>query len=291
MKKIFLDNLIIILLIIISGCQNQVENSQDQDKLQVAVTIAPIQEIVEQIGSEKVQVSVMIPTGATPHTYEPTPSQFQEIAQTDAYVKVGTDIEFEIAWLDKIIATNRAMSIINASESIDFIQSKDHDHGSENPHTWLSLKNAQIMVENIYQSLIEVDPGNQTYYNSNKETYLQELEELDSKIDRDLSSIDSRQFMVFHPAWSYYARDYDLEEIPIEEQGKEPTAQDIQRVIDQAKEYHIRVIIASPEFDAKSAETIASEILGQVVLISPMEKDIKNNIKQITNTLVQYSAP
>ena len=291
MKKILLANLIIILLIIISGCQNQVENSQDQDKLQVAVTIAPIQEIVEQIGSEKVQVSVMIPTGATPHTYEPTPSQFQEIAQTDAYVKVGTDIEFEIAWLDKIIATNRAMSIINASESIDFIQSKDHDHGSENPHTWLSLKNAQIMVENIYQSLIEVDPGNQTYYNSNKETYLQELEELDSKIDRDLSSIDSRQFMVFHPAWSYYARDYDLEEIPIEEQGKEPTAQDIQRVIDQAKEYHIRVIIASPEFDAKSAETIASEILGQVVLISPMEKDIKNNIKQITNTLVQYSAP
>ena len=245
----------------------------DSKQIGVVVSILPQAEFVERIGGNKVQVTVMVPPGASPHTYEPIPSQLKEVSKAKMYAKVGSGIEFELAWMDKIISVNKEMLIVDCSKGIELI---DND-----PHIWLSPKNAKIMVENIYQGLVQVDPANQEYYARNKEKYLQELDKLDNEIARALSGKKNRKIMVYHPAWTYFARDYGLEQIPIEKEGKEPTPQGIASLIKQARENNITVIFASPQFNTKTADVIAKEIDGRVVLISPLEKNYLENMRKV----------
>jgi len=243
------------------------------NKIGVVVTILPQAEFVERIGGDKVRVTVMVPPGASPHTYEPTPSQLKEVSNAKMYAKVGSGIEFELAWMDKILSVNKKMLVVDCSNGIELI---DND-----PHIWLSPKNAKIMVENIYRGLVQIDPANREYYARNKEKYLQELDKLDNEIARALSGRENRKIMVYHPAWTYFARDYGLEQIPIEREGKEPTPQGIANLIKQARENNITVIFASPQFSTKTADVIAKEINGKVVLINPLEKNYLENMRKV----------
>jgi zinc transport system substrate-binding protein len=143
------------------------------------------------------------------------------------------------------------------------------------------------MVGNIYDALIQIDPDNQMFYDKNRKQYIKELDNLANAIVRLLREKKGRNFMVFHPAWGYFARAYDLKQIPIEKQGKEPTAQGILRLIEQAEQNNVKVVFASPQFNTKSAKVIAKEIQGQVILIDPLEKEYIANLKKITSILVQ----
>jgi len=274
-KRILLFEVILVLVCLIGAyfliLVPQTENADN--KIGVVVSIPPQAEFVERIGGDKVKVIVMVPPGASPHTYEPTPFQLKEVSEAKMYAKVGSGIEFELAWMDKIISVNKEMLIVDCSKGIELI---DND-----PHIWLSPKNAKIMVENIYQGLVQVDPANQEYYARNKEKYLQELDKLDNEIARALSGKKNRKIMVYHPAWTYFARDYGLEQIPIEKEGKEPTPQGIASLIKQARENNITVIFASPQFNTKTADVIAKEIDGRVVLISPLEKNYLENMRKV----------
>ena len=298
-RKNFILIALSLLIIIIAGCAKK---DKVQDKISIVVSLTPLQEFTEKIGGDKVSVSVMVPPGASPHSYEPTPDQLVNVGKAKMYVKVGSPVEFELTWLGKIISTNRNMSVVDASDGIKLIKMEyEHDHEGEDhhedvpkehnaeehgegydPHIWVSPKNAIIMLDNIYKALISLDPKNEGYYTSNKEAYVKELKALDSEIQKALSGKKSRMFMVFHPAWGYFAKDYGLEQIPIEEEGKEPTAKGIQNLIDQAKEHNIKVIFASPQFSTKSAEVIAREIKGRVVLIDPLEKDYIANLRKLS---------
>lgn len=249
------------------------------EKIRVIVTILPLAEFVESVGKEKVEVTVMVPPGASPHTYELTPSQMVEVSQARMLVKVGSGVEFELAWMGKIVAANQDMLVIDSSTGI-VLMGKD-------PHIWLSLRNAKIMVENICTGLIEADPDNQSYYTQNKNSYLTKLDALDKDIREDLSGIENRRFIVLHPAWGYFARDYNLEQIPIEVGGKEPSGQDIASLIEEAREHDIKLIFASPQFNAKSAEVIAREIEGRVVFVDPLARDYITNMRMILSELVQ----
>ncbi|HID28363.1 MAG TPA: zinc ABC transporter substrate-binding protein [Methanosarcinales archaeon] len=268
-------------------------------RIGVVVSILPQAEFAEKVGGDKVQVTVMVPLGASPHTYEPTPSQLKEVSKAKMYAKVGSGVEFELTWMDKIISVNREMLVVDCSKGIELIgeehghegehheHKEEHKHHGADPHIWLSPKNAKIMVENIYQGLIQIDPPNQEYYARNKEKYLQELDELDNGIVQALSGKKNRKIMVYHPAWAYFARDYGLEQIPIEKEGKEPTPQGIASLIKQAKENNITVIFASPQFSTKSAEVIAKEINGKVVLISPLEKNYLENMRKVAEAFAK----
>jgi len=268
-------------------------------RIGVVVSILPQAEFAEKVGGDKVQVTVMVPLGASPHTYEPTPSQLKEVSKAKMYAKVGSGVEFELTWMDKIISVNREMLVVDCSKGIELIgeehghegehheHKEEHKHHGADPHIWLSPKNAKIMVENIYQGLIQIDPPNQEYYARNKEKYLQELDELDNGIVQALSGKKNRKIMVYHPAWAYFVRDYGLEQIPIEKEGKEPTPQGIASLIKQAKENNITVIFASPQFSTKSAEVIAKEINGKVVLISPLEKNYLENMRKVAEAFAK----
>jgi len=279
-----------IILIFTTGCPQQEKKS---DKINVVVSIMPLAEFAEKVGRDKASVSVMVPPGASPHTYEPTPGQLVKLSKAKLYVKVGSPIEFELVWLDKILSANKDIFVVDASYGIEFMnvvykhnhEQNEHHYIGDDPHIWLSPKNAKIMVENIYNGFVSIDPDNKEYYLENKRSYLRELDELDLEIEILLADKINRRFMVYHPSWAYFARDYNLEQIPIEKGGKEPTARSIQFLIEQARIQNIRVIFASPQFNTESAEVIAREIKGQVVLIDPLQKDYITNMKKIARVL------
>jgi len=270
------------------------------DEIGVVVTILPQVEFVENVGGEKVDVTVMVPLGAGPHTYEPLPSQMKALARAEMYAKVGSGVEFELVWLEKLVSTNKEIVVVDCSTGVQLIQmagnhnhedeepEEEHDNpGAMDPHIWMSPLNAKIMVQNICDGLVQVDPGNRAFYEENRDAYLQELTELDQDIREGLSGVTNRRFMVYHPSFGYFAKEYNLTMLPVEEEGKEPTPAGIVHLIEQAKEDNIKVIFASPQFNPRSAEVIADEIGGSVVLIDSLAGDYIANLRTVLGELVQ----
>ena len=260
---------------------------QSSDKIGVAVTILPQAEFAESIGGDRINVTVMVPPGADPHTTELTPSKMTEVAEDKMYAKVGSGIEFELSYMDKIEAVNKNMLVVDCSKGIELVTSVDPNEPGMDPHIWVSPLNAKIMVQNICDGLVQVDPANKDYYEQNRDAYLQKLDALDQEIRSSLANIKNRAFIVLHPAWGYFARDYDLEQIPIEIGGKEPSAQDITRIIDEAKQRNIKIIFASPQFNPQMAEVIANEIGGKVVLIDDLARNYIENLHKVLDEMVQ----
>jgi zinc transport system substrate-binding protein len=286
--RLFLIALILLLAALliaaVIGCDREVATA---GKTVVAVTILPQAGFVEAIGADKVEVVVMVPPGANPHTYEVTPDQMTQLSNAKMYAKVGSPIEFELVWMDKLIAVNKSMLVVDCSKGIDLTESQDPDEPGLDPHIWLSVKNAKIMVQNICDGLMQVDAANKDYYEENCAAYLEELTKLDSDLAADLSGVRNRSFIVFHPAFGYFARDYNLKQIAVEQSGKEPNADYIVRLIEEARELDIRVIFVSPEYSTKSAEVIAGEIGGKVVIIDPLAKDFIDNMHAIESAMKQ----
>jgi len=251
----------------------------------VVVTIPPQAEFVKRVGGEKVAVITMVPQWANPHTYEPTPAQLMNVSKAKMYAKMGSGIEFEIAWMDKIKSINENMLIVDCSKGIELLK----EDGKADPHIWLSPKNAKIIVENIFKGFVQIDPANSTYYEQNKEAYLRELDALDKEISQILSKTSktsAHKFIVYHPAWSYFARDYGLEQISVEEGGKEPTPKRIASITEEAKRNNITKIFASPQFKDK-AEVIAKEIGGKVVEINPLAENYIENMRKFAKELAE----
>ena len=294
MKRFARTNQLFFTLVLVSmlvfsatACAPEAETN---DRVGVVVTILPQAEFVENVGGEKVRVTVMVPPGASPHTYEPTPSQMTALAKAEMYAKVGSGVEFELVWMDKLLATNPDMLVVDCSRGIELqemVAEDEHEHSErEDPHIWMSPANAQIMVRNICAGLIETDPENRRYYEQNRDNYLAQLAEIDREIIDSLAGVENRRFMVYHPAFGYFTREYGLTMISIEKEGKEPTAAGLTHLIEQAKAHDIRVIFAEPQFDPKSAEVIAKAIGGRVVLIDALAKDYIGNLRLIMNEML-----
>ena len=273
------------------SCERKEEISE---KIGVVVTILPQAEFVESVGGERVEVNVMVPPGANVHIYEPTPSQMTALAKAEMYAKVGSGMEFELVWIDKLVAVNKKMLIVDCSKGVElqemigeYEHDGEHEHGVMDPHIWMSPLNVQIMVRNICDGLVQVDPDNKPYYERNRDAYLQKLAELDQIIRDGLSGLTNRRFMVYHPAFGYFAREYNLTMIPIEEEGKEPTAAGLAHLIEQAKEHDIKVIFAEPQFNPQSAEVIAGAIGGRVVFINPLAQNYIANLRSLLDELLQ----
>jgi zinc transport system substrate-binding protein len=271
------------------------QKAESAGKLGVVVTILPQAEFVESIGGDAVDVTVMVPPGASPHTYEPTPGQMEELSRATMYAQVGSGVEFELVWMDKLAAANEDMLVVDCAQGIQLQETvtenedegESDEHGALDPHIWMSPRNAQVMVENIADGLIAIDPDNRAYYEQNRDAYLQELAQLDQDICDGLAGVENRIFMVYHPAFGYFARDYDVTMLPIEAEGKEPTPAGLAHLIAQAQESNIKVVFASPQFNPASAKVIAEAIDGRVVFIDPLARDYLTNLRVLLGELVQ----
>ncbi len=276
------------------------ESDDDNGRIGILVTIAPQAEFVERVGGNRVDVTTMVPEGASPHTYEITPSQMKKVADARLYVAVGSGVDFELAWMDTILDQNKKLTVIDCSKGLTLIEmnsendqdeevheiTEGHSHQGADPHIWMSVPNAQIMVRNICEGLIEVDEVNRTYYEQNRDTYLDELAQLDVDIREMLSKVTNRVFMVYHPSFGYFAHEYDLTMLSIEKEGKEPTAKRLEQVIDQAKEYEITTVFASPQISQESAKLVADQIGGRVVIIDPLAENYIENLRYLLNEMV-----
>lgn len=266
----------------------------------VAVSILPQAEFVEAIGGDRVKTIVMIPPGASPATHEPTPGQLRDISEARMYAIVGAGLAFEEVWLDKLEVVNGDMLVVDCSKGITLRDMVAHsqegktevgadeeaeaesEHAGKDPHIWNSPVNAKLMVENIYQGLVQIDPVNETYYRQNRDTYLSRLDALDAKIRTDLEGRENRTFMVFHPSWGYFADEYNLTMLPIEIEGKEPSVQDLTYMVDLAREKDIRVIFIQAQFSTRSAEAVAEEIDGEVVVVDPLASNYLENMEEVS---------
>jgi zinc transport system substrate-binding protein len=257
------------------------EQSASEDVIRVWVSIIPQEYFVERIGGDKVQVEVMVPPGFNPAVYEPKPSQIEGLAEADMYVRIR--VPFEEAWLARIMIANEGVLLVDQSQGIDRIEGKD-------PHIWLSPRLARVQARTIYDGLVQLDGSNEGFYRANLDAFLADLENLDAHIEQTLSGLETRKFLVFHPAWSYFARDYRLEMVPVQIEGSDPSAADMAQLIATARTDKIRVIFAQPEFSTQSAETIAHEIGGKVLLISPLAPEWMLNLQRVADTFAEVLA-
>jgi zinc transport system substrate-binding protein len=165
----------------------------------------------------------------------------------------------------------------------------DHEHGDGplDPHIWLSPELAKVQARNIADALAKLDPAHDDEYRANLAAFIADIDELEADIKGTLAEADSDKFIVFHPAWGYFARDFGLEMIPIEIGGQEPSAQELAYLIAEAKEEGIRVVFAQPEFSTEDAETIAREIGGEVLLVSPLAEDWLSNLTRVADTFAE----
>lgn len=268
------------------GCVNQKINSNN--RIIVYASIPPQKEMIEAIGGEKVNVIILVSQGSDPHNAELKPNQLIELSKADVYFMIGSGIEFEIRYMDKIKDLNKKMLIVDSSKGIELIEVKSKKYSNENeaeikgekdPHIWTSLKNGKTMIQNIYEGLVLVDPENKEYYLKNRDIYLNRLEETDNFIKGELRTLENRSFIIFHPSWGYFANDYNLTQIAIEIEGKEPTLQSIVSIIEDAKRNDLKTIFISPGFSSKAAEIISKEIGGKIEVIDPLAENYIENLK------------
>ncbi len=278
-----------------------------QDKLQVIVSIAPQKYFSDRIGGDLVQTTVLLPAGASPHTFEPRPSQIRLLGSADIYMTIG--VEYEKALLPRIEALHPDLEIAPVDHGIEKIAmtrscAYDHNHGHNqdhkhhnhhehghkglDPHVWLAPDTAMLIAENIFQSMAGAWPDKERYFRDNYLEFIEELNALDQEIKtifKDLAP--GSRFMVFHPAWGYFARAYELVQVPVEVEGREPKPADLKELIDTAVAEDIRIVFVSPQFSKRSAETIAKAINGRTAVIDPLAEEWKKNLIAVAQKIAQ----
>lgn len=282
------------ILLVPSACTpQQKEGGIVRGKIQVVTSIEPLSYFIEQVGGEHVDVAVMVPPGANPHTYDPRPDQMVALEHARLFVEAGSGIEFELDWMKKFSSLNPHMEIRNASQGIELVAREEnrhghehghaHQHGKIDPHFWLSPRNGILIARNIERALAAIDPKHQAEYAANRKALETELDALSSEIAAKLANTRMRTFMVFHPAWGYFADEFNLQQIAAERQGKELTPKAMQDIIRQAKEHGIRVIFVSPTFSTLQAESLAREIGGIILPIDPLSGDYIDNLRRVAD--------
>ncbi len=282
--------------VVTAGCTPRAEKVSEEP-LQLTVSIVPQRYFVERVGGERVAVNVMVEPGSSPATYEPRPEQLRALSDAAAYLSMG--VPFEDAWLGRIASANRDMLMVDTAAGIErrsVVAHHDHedeeeagaDHGAPegalDPHIWVSPRLVKVQAENIYAALVQLDPEHEAEYKANLDAFVVDIEALEADIEATLAGLQSDEFMVFHPSWGYFAEDFGLEQVPIEVGGQEPSAQELAHLIERAREKDIRMVFAQPEFRTSDAETIANEIGGEVLLISPLAPDWLDNMRRVAQT-------
>jgi len=262
---------------------------KNTDKPVVSVSILPEKYFIEQIAGDLVQVNVMIPPGESPATYEPSMSQLQDLHNSEIYMKIGY-IVFELSWMDKIISANREMTIVDLSKGIELISgSSDHGehHESVNPHIWMSPKNARIISRNIFEALSDRYPGYRTALTDNYDAFMLKLDTLENYISGALQGHKGAAFLIYHPALSYFARDYGLREYPLELEGKSPSPAHMKYLADLAEREHIKIIFLQMQFDQHNAMALAAETGAEIIQINPLDPDWYDQMIFITDKVAE----
>lgn len=256
-----------------------------QEKLDVFVSIPPQKWLCEQLGQGHVEVKLLLAKGQEPHGFEPSPRQIKALSSASLFFTTGLVFEQEIT--RRLQSGTSNLQIIDTSKNVEKIpmDSYGHEHGHEHehnatldPHVWLSPPNLKSMAVIMAAALIEQDSDNEPFYKKNLWLLEALLDDLDESLKKELAPYEGASFFVFHPAFGYFAHRYHLQQIAVETGGKSPTPKQLFALIRKARERGVKVIFAQPQFDSRSAMSVAKGIGGKVVPLDPLAENVVENM-------------
>ncbi len=280
-------------VVLLSSCQTKKELN---DKPVISVSIAPQKYFIDQLLQDSVEVNIMIPQGADHSSYAPSASQVKKLSSSLAYIKMG-HLGFETGWADKFKATNPTMKWYDLSEGIEMIQGDHHHHDHEpghvcsagvDPHIWTSPKEVKTIMRNLRSYLTELFPQHKQMMALNYEQFIGELDEMDERLTSLQAKNEHLAFMIFHPAYTYLARDYGFEQLTIEFEGKTPSPSRLKSTIEMARGKNISTIYIQQEFDQTNAKVIADELGATTVQVNPLAFEWKKEMEQFISHLEKH---
>lgn len=280
--KIFRYITLFAVAVILAACEGT-----KREKPVVTVTIEPLRYFVEQIAGDKVSVTTLVPKGSSPETYEPTAQQMVNMSKSVLFVKVG-NLGFERTWMEKLNTLTSHITIVDTSEGIEYVSASDR--GITDEHTWMSTKNALVIAHNIYLALTKVDSSSSVYYKERYDSLVASINKLNSTITQQLKSIDNRSFIIYHPALTYFAKDYSLTQLALEEDGREPSAASLAKLITNAKKLGTKLMFVQKEFDNRNREIITIETGVKTVDINPLDYNWDKQMTLVANALADTTA-
>ena len=287
MKNNYIHTLHIILFLTITSC-----NNQDVDRKHVTVSLLPQKHMVSNLLPSDFKITTMVTKGYSPATYSPTPNQIKNLNTSFLYLQIG-NIGFEQAWIDKFSDINPQLKLENTSEGINFIREDDFVHGDHihkggiDPHIWTSPKTMKKLLFNTTKILTSQIPELEKEILQNSKRLEKELNSLDSLYKETLRPYKGQSFIIFHPAYTYLARDYGIQQISIEHKGKEPSAKWLSEIIQTIKNQNIKAIFVQEEFDKRNAEIIAKELNIEIIEVHPLKENYEQEMMTLLNNLVK----
>jgi zinc transport system substrate-binding protein len=258
-------------------------------RLDVLVSVQPLQWLVDRIGAERVSAQTLVPPGSSPATYNPSPREMTALAGARLYVRVG--VPFERAWMPRITAANPDMAVLDLREAVE-LRAMEPGHGHArgesahqpsalDPHVWTSPPNLIAMAGLVRDRLTALDAAGGPVYAANYDRLADDLRRLDLEIRAALAGRHQRRFVVFHPSWGYFADAYDLEQLPVEREGKSPGPRTLGRLIEEARQAGIRVVFVQPQFSPRAARTLADALGARVIEVDPLAYDIPHSLLRL----------
>jgi zinc transport system substrate-binding protein len=241
--------------------------------LKVVASIFPVGDMVREVGGDRVTVQVLLPPGASPHVFEPTPGMAREISKAGLFFEVGAGLDF---WAEKLVkGVEPNIRVVVLSKGMKLLKEEGehgHEHGGANPHVWLDPVLAMEMVKKIQKVLAETDPTGAEIYRKRGADYIAKLKILDAEIRKTVSTFSIKSFISFHPAWDYFAMRYGLKDAGVIEEspGEEPAPRKLESIVKAIRHYHIRAVFAEPQLNPKVADVIAHEAGVKVVMLDPI---------------------
>jgi zinc transport system substrate-binding protein len=278
MRKI---TILLTIALLAVACASKTESTQKT----IFVTITPMQAIVEEITMGDFNVEVIVPKGASPETFEPTLRQVAAISDAEFIFSSGL-INFEQNLINSI---NGDGEVVNLSKGVELIAGScshgnhEHKHGVD-PHIWTSPRTLRTMVLNAHDAIIAHYPDS-TKYTAATERLLARLDELDNYCASRIANSGVDAIMIYHPAYTYYARDYGIQQIAIEHDGKEPSLRQTTELINRAHQYNIRYILRQPQYSEDKVRAIAKDAGAEIIVTDPLAEDIMGEIKRVTDII------
>ncbi len=289
MKKALLS-LITISLILLSACSKKTEENSE-----VLVSIPPYLYFVKALTDGKIKAISLVPPGANPHIFEPTPKQIQKAKGTKLWICLDESFEKKVGKSLKELNKNLIILNLANSSKIPYIYEKHkcsdckHHRGSDTKdlHIWLSPKLSKLQADLIAKSLIEAFPDRKETIQENLVLLQRQLSMANKHFAKQLLPYKGNSIIVSHPAFGYFCRDYHLKQISIELEGKDPLPKHLTSILALARKSTVRAVFTQVQYSNKGAQIIAEQLGLPIHEVDPYSADYLQNLEKIVQYIVE----
>ena len=262
-----------VVLMITAGTLFSCSSAKNDNANKITVSIEPLRYLTEQIVGDRFEVVTMVPKGSSPETYEPTARQMADLSESILYIKVG-ELGFERTWMPRLTSNAPHITVVNSSEGIT-------SHIGDDPHSWMSARNAIIMAHNIYEAVKRIDVKDSVFFRQRLDSLCNVIHATDKYIRQTTAQAHCKSFIIYHPALTYFASDYGLEQLALEEHGREPSAAELEQIISTARAKGVKTMFIQREFANRNVDIITNTIGARKVEINPLGYDWNKEMRRI----------